>query len=30
MEVPVVATRVPGCIDAVVDGVTGTLLVNPS
>jgi glycosyltransferase involved in cell wall biosynthesis len=26
MEVPVVATRIPGCIDAVVDGVTGTLV----
>ncbi|MEZ4531725.1 MAG: glycosyltransferase [Thermomicrobiales bacterium] len=25
MEVPVVATRIPGCIDAVEDGVTGTL-----
>jgi len=26
MELPVVATRVPGCVDAVVDGVTGTLV----
>lgn len=26
MEVPVVATRIPGCIDAVMDGVTGTLI----
>lgn len=26
MEVPVVATRIPGCIDAVQDGVTGTLV----
>ena len=26
MKVPVVTTRVPGCIDAVVDGVTGTLV----
>lgn len=26
MQVPVVATRVPGCVDAVVDGVTGTLV----
>ena len=26
MEVPVVATRVPGCIDAVQEGVTGTLV----
>ena len=26
MKVPVVATRVPGCIDAVQDGVTGTLV----
>jgi glycosyltransferase involved in cell wall biosynthesis len=26
MERPVVATRVPGCIDAVVDGVTGRLV----
>jgi len=26
MRLPVVATRVPGCIDAVVDGVTGTLV----
>jgi lipopolysaccharide/colanic/teichoic acid biosynthesis glycosyltransferase len=26
MAVPVVATRVPGCIDAVEDGVTGTLV----
>jgi len=25
MELPVVATRIPGCIDAVVDGETGTL-----
>jgi glycosyltransferase involved in cell wall biosynthesis len=26
MGLPVVATRVPGCFDAVVDGVTGTLV----
>lgn len=26
MEIPVVATRVPGCIDAVVDDQTGTLI----
>ena len=26
MELPVVATRVPGCVDAVVDGVTGALV----
>ncbi len=26
MRVPVVATRVTGCVDAVVDGVTGTLV----
>jgi glycosyltransferase involved in cell wall biosynthesis len=26
MELPVVATRVPGCIDAVVDGETGILI----
>jgi glycosyltransferase involved in cell wall biosynthesis len=26
MGLPVVATRVPGCVDAVVDGVTGTLV----
>ena len=26
MELPVVATRIPGCIDAVHDGVTGTLV----
>ncbi len=26
MELPVVATRVPGCTDAVVDGVTGRLV----
>jgi glycosyltransferase involved in cell wall biosynthesis len=26
MELPVVATRVAGCVDAVVDGVTGTLV----
>ena len=26
MEVPVVATRVPGCVDAVVDGETGLLV----
>lgn len=26
MRVPVVATRIPGCVDAVVDGVTGTLV----
>jgi glycosyltransferase involved in cell wall biosynthesis len=25
MELPMVATRIPGCIDAVVDGVTGLL-----
>ena len=28
MEVPVVATRIPSCVDAVVDGVTG-MLVRP-
>jgi glycosyltransferase involved in cell wall biosynthesis len=28
MERPVIATRVPGCVDAVINGVTGTL-VNP-
>jgi len=26
MELPVVATRIPGCVDAVIDGVTGTLV----
>ena len=26
MGLPVVATRVPGCVDAVVDGVTGVLV----
>jgi glycosyltransferase involved in cell wall biosynthesis len=26
MELPVVATRVTGCVDAVIDGVTGTLV----
>jgi glycosyltransferase involved in cell wall biosynthesis len=26
MEVPVVATRIPGCVDAVVDGETGILV----
>lgn len=26
MQVPVIATRVPGCVDAVVDGVTGRLV----
>jgi glycosyltransferase involved in cell wall biosynthesis len=26
VELPVVATRVPGCVDAIVDGVTGTLV----
>ncbi len=26
MELPVIATRVPGCVDAVLDGVTGTLV----
>jgi glycosyltransferase involved in cell wall biosynthesis len=26
MELPVIATLVPGCIDAVTDGVTGTLI----
>lgn len=26
MELPVVASRVPGCLDPVVDGVTGTLV----
>lgn len=26
MELPVIATRVPGCMDAVVDGVTGILV----
>lgn len=26
MALPVVATRVPGCVDAVIDGVTGTLV----
>jgi glycosyltransferase involved in cell wall biosynthesis len=26
MHVPVVTTRIPGCVDAVVDGQTGTLI----
>ncbi|HTU17126.1 MAG TPA: glycosyltransferase [Gemmataceae bacterium] len=26
MRLPVVATRIPGCVDAVVDGVTGSLV----
>jgi glycosyltransferase involved in cell wall biosynthesis len=26
MELPVVATRIPGCVDSVQDGVTGTLV----
>jgi lipopolysaccharide/colanic/teichoic acid biosynthesis glycosyltransferase len=26
MGLPVIATRVPGCVDAVVDGITGTLI----
>jgi len=26
MEIPVVATRVPGCLDAVLDGITGILV----
>ena len=26
MAIPVVITNVPGCVDAVVDGVTGTLV----
>ena len=26
MEVPIVATRIPGCVDAVADGITGTLV----
>jgi glycosyltransferase involved in cell wall biosynthesis len=26
MELPVLATRIPGCVDAVEDGVTGTLV----
>jgi glycosyltransferase involved in cell wall biosynthesis len=26
MELPVIATRIPGCIDAVQDGVTGVLI----
>jgi glycosyltransferase involved in cell wall biosynthesis len=26
MELPVVATRIPGCVDAIQDGVTGTLV----
>jgi len=26
MQVPVVATRIPGCVDAVDDGITGTLV----
>jgi glycosyltransferase involved in cell wall biosynthesis len=26
MQIPVVATRIPGCVDAVRDGVTGTLV----
>jgi glycosyltransferase involved in cell wall biosynthesis len=28
LEIPIVATRVPGCVDAVIDGVTG-ILVEP-
>lgn len=26
MELPVVATRIPGCVDAIQDGITGTLI----
>jgi glycosyltransferase involved in cell wall biosynthesis len=26
MQLPVVSTRIPGCVDSVVDGVTGTLV----
>jgi glycosyltransferase involved in cell wall biosynthesis len=26
VELPAVATRVPGCVDAIVDGITGTLV----
>jgi glycosyltransferase involved in cell wall biosynthesis len=26
MAIPLVATRIPGCVDAIVDGVTGTLV----
>jgi glycosyltransferase involved in cell wall biosynthesis len=26
MQLPIVATRIPGCIDAVQDGITGTLI----
>jgi glycosyltransferase involved in cell wall biosynthesis len=26
MEVPIVATRIPGCVDAVADGITGLLV----
>ena len=26
LELPAVATRVPGCVDAIVDGITGTLV----
>jgi len=26
MQIPVVATRIPGCVDAVQDGLTGTLI----
>lgn len=26
MELPVVATRIPGCVDAVIDGLTGSLV----
>ena len=26
MPLPIVATRVPGCVDAVVDGATGLLV----
>jgi glycosyltransferase involved in cell wall biosynthesis len=26
MGLPVIATRVPGCVDAIVDGITGTLV----
>lgn len=27
MEIPVIASRIPGCIDAIVENVTGTLIV---